>query len=206
MVRTWLESTPVKTCAQGDGRGSVTTVAKGRRKAYILTMIDPVLLTRFFGGIDRRGPDDCWLWTKALSGRRLDADGGYGVLSFKGLRLKAHRVAWEWANRQPVGDGLEVCHRCDTPRCCNPRHLFVASHRENQHDKMRKGRGCVAGQPFNPDGGIKLDAAAVSAIRARLASGETHKSIAHAMGVSRSLVTAINTGRCWASGPWGTSA
>ena len=44
---------------------------------------------RFWAKVDKGGPDECWLWTGALSR-------GYGnlVIGHSGNRY-AHRVAWE---------------------------------------------------------------------------------------------------------------
>jgi ferredoxin-like protein FixX len=35
---------------------------------------------------------------------------------------------------------LVACHRCDTPSCVNPGHLFAATQKENMQDALRKGR------------------------------------------------------------------
>jgi hypothetical protein len=69
----------------------------------------------------------CHLW----NGTRK---GGYGQIA-----SCAHRLAWELANG-PIPKGMQVLHRCDEPRCCNPDHLFLGTQAENMADMSRKGR------------------------------------------------------------------
>lgn len=92
---------------------------------------------RFWSHVDKRGPDDCWLWAGGLT------RGGYG--GFSGLRhlgQRAHRIAYQLAVG-PIPDGLDLDHTCHDPstctardecphrRCCNPRHLEPVSRKEN---------------------------------------------------------------------------
>lgn len=79
--------------------------------------------------------DGCWEWTACRQSRN-----GYGRFSVGRRTRFAHRVAWEIENGVPVPVGMDVCHRCDNARCVNPDHLFVASHKDNMHDMIQKGR------------------------------------------------------------------
>lgn len=76
----------------------------------------------------------CWLWCGS------SYKFGYGRLYGKKKTIyKAHRVSWE-IYKGPIPEGLNVLHKCDTPSCVNPRHLFLGTQIENIHDCDRKGR------------------------------------------------------------------
>lgn len=75
----------------------------------------------------------CWLWTSTQQ------TFGYGAFRFRGGYQKAHRVAWI-LYRGVIPDNLCVLHKCDTPTCVNPDHLFLGSRTDNNADCIRKGR------------------------------------------------------------------
>ena len=76
--------------------------------------------------------DECWKW----QGARFPAPYDYGHLCYDRY---THRIAWE-LTYGPVPDGMQVCHHCDNPPCCNPTHLFLGTQADNMHDRDRKGR------------------------------------------------------------------
>jgi len=89
---------------------------------------------RFWNYVAKLGDDDCWLWTAGHFAQ------GYGSFHFDGRSEKASRFSWMLHFGEIPGDKL-VCHHCDTPSCVNPKHLFVGTIADNNHDRDRKGRG-----------------------------------------------------------------
>lgn len=96
--------------------------------------VDPnhPLRATFWLRVEVRGPNDCWEWQGAKAN-------GYGRFSVHAVKYPAHRLAWEFFNRQKM-DEAHACHRCDNPGCCNPKHIFPGSHSDNARDAARKGR------------------------------------------------------------------
>lgn len=93
------------------------------------------LRIRFNAKVDRRGPDDCWLWT---AGKRTE----YGCIKIAGKCYDSHRVAVMLDGRE-IPAGMIVMHTCDNPACCNPAHLQVATYSANTKDAIGKGRHVV---------------------------------------------------------------
>lgn len=78
------------------------------------------------------GPNACWPWRGLRSH-------GYGIKYFQKKREMAHRLAWVLKYGDLPAD-MCVCHKCDNPPCCNPRHLFLGSKSDNMADKVKKDR------------------------------------------------------------------
>lgn len=75
----------------------------------------------------------CWLWIGYIQSK------GYGQIEVCGKLLLAHRFAWTVYHDDTEPVGL-LLHRCDTPACVNPEHLFEGTHMDNHLDAVAKGR------------------------------------------------------------------
>lgn len=99
----------------------------------------------------------CWIWQR---GKDSNGYGLYGCSKFTGNYnpIRAHVVSWI-AFRGMIPNGLEVCHACDNPSCCNPSHLWLGTHADNLRDAMKKGRCATAhpkGRKLNPETIIEI--------------------------------------------------
>lgn len=101
--------------------------------AWVAKSIE-IFPSRFWAKVDASGGSDaCWPWTGSKKEK------GYGQVSRNNRQQRVHRVAYEFHNG-PIPAGLFVCHSCDNPPCCNPKHLWLGSASDNSADMRNKGR------------------------------------------------------------------
>lgn len=159
----------------------------------------------------------CWLWTGLV-----DKD-GYGRIRVNGRQTRTHRLSYEM-HFETIPDGMAVCHRCDTPACVRPDHLFLGTAGDNNEDRRRKGRsasGDANASRLYPErrprgdrhhwrtkphtrllgtrnGRAKLSPEDVRAIRTIAASGITKVELAERYGVSDVAIGNIIARKSWA--------
>lgn len=130
----------------------------------------------------------CWLWFASNNGTT-----GYGLLFLgRGNKFYAHRASW-MAHKGPIPPGMCVCHKCDTPACVNPSHLFLGTDRDNAQDRNRKGRDAHTRGTARPR--TKLTAEQAQAI---FLDSRRQYTIAEAYGINQGTVSNIKTGHIWA--------
>jgi hypothetical protein len=136
---------------------------------------------------------DCIEWQGTRNKR------GYGRCYVDGRHWLAHRWAWTLANG-PIPQGLQICHRCDNPPCCNIEHLFLGTQAENMADCAQKGRTDRDGKPFGSRcGNSSLSEADVHEIRTAYQCGIGSRRLARLFGVTAENIQAIFLGKTWVS-------
>ena len=80
----------------------------------------------------------CWIWLKAT-----DKD-GYGLIKVNRIMKRVHRLSYE-IFKENIPSGMLICHKCDTPPCLNPEHLFIGTIQDNGQDYSNKKTVCKRG-------------------------------------------------------------
>ncbi len=142
---------------------------------------------RFWSRVKKAPGECCWLWT----GRPSKA-GGYGRISVDDKVLYAHRVSWMLAFGY-ITSSVHVLHRCDTPACVRPEHLFLGDQRSNIKDMTQKGRQSRGVMRAN----ARLSPDKVRSIRVRRAAGARCDLLAEEFGVSHATISDAVYRRTW---------
>jgi hypothetical protein len=150
-------------------------------------MATDAIAERFAARLDMSGGKDaCWPWIRR--------DGTPGKSYFTVMLPGTGRLQRVTRLLVDASDDVEVCHRCDNPPCCNPRHLFLATHQENMQDAGRKGRLLNQGVA-NPN--TRLTEDDVRMIRSEAALGVRHWELAERYGLTRGAVSHMVRGLTW---------
>lgn len=128
----------------------------------------------------------CWLWFKYTNKK------GYGALNYKKSYKIAHRLSYEY-HIGKIPKNMLVCHKCDTPSCVNPDHLFLGFPKDNSLDCVKKNRQSNGSN--HP--GAKLNESFVREIRYLLSTGTSAKEIQKIFNMSSSPIFKIKHGKTW---------
>ena len=135
-----------------------------------------------------RDVSGCVLWTGTAT------PCGYGRMSMNRRRLLTHRAVFELHNG-PIPTGMCICHKCDTPACCNIDHLFMGTMQDNMDDRGAKGRNRVGiGEKQHL---AVLTEELVRDIRKRSAEGEACLHISRSLKVGNNTVWNVIKGNTW---------
>lgn len=74
-------------------------------------------------------PSPCWIWQGANSGE--GKGGGYGRMCLSGHTVAVHLVMFTHHFGYIPGK-KQIDHLCNNRLCCNPHHLEMVTHLENQ--------------------------------------------------------------------------
>lgn len=127
--------------------------------------------------------------TPCIEHKQKGDKSGYGMGKYLGQFMRLHRAVYCSVNGVDPADikGKVVMHRCDNPRCINPDHLLLGTHKDNMRDMSVKGR-----QP-KP----KLSPELVTQAAELEQSGISQREIAERLGVAQSTISRALRKRTW---------
>ena len=105
------------------------------RRQEILARITSKCIEVFTGYHINGLPSPCHIWTGGHSGN--GRGGNYGRISIDGQTSAVHLVVFTHYYGYIPGN-KQVDHMCNMRPCCNPLHLDLVSHVENQRRKFRR--------------------------------------------------------------------
>ena len=105
--------------------------------------------------------EGCWDWKGHFYSQM-----GYGRFQANKKMKIAHRASWEIYYGE-IPKGICVLHKCDNPRCTNPKHLFLGTIQDNNADMIKKNRNSMLCKPGSKNINAKFNNEQINEIRGR---------------------------------------
>lgn len=152
------------------------------------------LTKRLWDKIEIKSKNECWEWQGSTTSF------GYGHIGKGGRNGKtivSHRIVWE-LNYGEIPKGMKICHKCDNPKCCNPRHLFIGTQADNLKDCRDKGRAKGGSLPGIKNPNAKLTEDQVKEIRELYSRGNVYqRELANKYNITQTQVGLIIREKSW---------
>lgn len=146
---------------------------------------------RFIAKTIRSTDSDCWIW------KNKKDKWGYGRFTCGKVHGRKRQISAHRASHilfiGPIPDGLCVLHKCDTPACVNPRHLYAGTFQQNTADMMDRKR-CRCGSSV---ANAKLTEDDVRKMRALHMDGFGEDRLSKMFKVARSTARDVIKRRRW---------
>lgn len=107
------------------------TEKKNKKRIVLVIKDDSIpdeVIHKLLSGL-RTNDKGCWI--------RGEDSTIYTTITVNGKKVRAHRLSYKIFNG-PILDF--ACHKCDTPACIRPDHLFEGTNLDNMKDAIAKGR------------------------------------------------------------------
>lgn len=160
--------------------------AEAQRKIDDITEND---IIRFWSKVNKGKSDDCWNWLASNKG-------GYGTFCFRNKQISAHRFSFVITHGDIIGD-KHVLHTCDTPSCCNPKHLFLGTHLDNMEDRNVKGRAKGGSLKGEKNKRSRFKTEDILNIRKMAKEGYKQKHIAKEYNTAQAVISNIVNKKYW---------
>lgn len=146
---------------------------------------------RFWSQVALTADDSrCWLWTGKVQRK------GYPRRKYAGGMYLGHHIAWHLTyGRFPQGEVLR--HKCDNPRCVNPKHLVEGTSLQNVEDRQLRNRQAKGSRIAC----ARLKESDIPFIRKALAEGIEMPIIAKQFNVGPTAIHSIKRGITWSHVP-----
>lgn len=143
--------------------------------------------------VDKRSSKECWPWIGKSKSN------GYGQINTdlfgKKRPVAASRMCFALFknNGKNPPSNMDVCHTCDNRLCCNPKHLFLGTRKDNMQDAKIKGRTSWGSR----SGRSVINEQTALSILFEIQDGRNTKDIAKFYSVSESTIYRLKRRESW---------